>query len=1725
MYLLLALVLLVLQVRSAILPSSIFTQNILFGPNQVASTQQVLSGICSETNSFGQLIIGNYQVNITCQPAQAEFDFTEICDIPQEVLFEQLVQVLVSNLTAANQAISNLNTNFQGSLRRLLSEDLNTARRGLKQGFVEKAGGKGAVIQGGIDVVLFLWDVSLQTQIGELDKAVGDLWTDVHNLTDWSVSMQNQITANLAIESQLANTVGVNYNTTQLELAAQDLALTAQQNETRILQSLADTAQANFVQLQSQTSSAIAALTGSTNTLVNNTNQQVIALANVLYNLTGSLSDQILQLQVNENIAIQNLNVRDNNLENEISNKALMFSLTNSVFKAISTLPPAFEGFFTDAGVAPSILTGENLINLQEMVSVNYVTQPTGGIYQIHNTQISFIQDTRYGIQQLVEGTQVVMPFDTIPTLFTGVGCSRAFPGTTGASPDAPSSVPCKLWVEVSDVYCNSNRYPEFNWTSTGGKSVTIPNATFWCNQGGIQGVTPVVYRDYTSFKNYVASSICPARGFPANTTIMISYFRAGTSGFANPPTDSYNCGLAWDGMKIAMTNQGVINLLLLILNGPYQSWSIANGDLIKKQLIRFGALPGGVDVAFLPYLHFPIGTNSSTGVPIYSGDAQPKVAMRGTFAAVHQNTLPVYSKVPSNNPAVLTRITVSVAPVPGFTCTNPLTCYQVGSTDVTQNIVYESNILPSQDATVFLGSLLPEVLVSQGMFDVPQSELACNQNNRLNENTLCYLRFPAGTTQTGTLPEWELFNNVVYNPLMASASATDFRFPAVFDNQGFPMCGNAIAPGSLTNLTIDIHMCNSPYTWKNATSPNLVTSTPSNAVPSECLQPGTVTLFNTFLDASYTALIGTSASAFVSSTFSEFSFWFQSSLVVQDPNAGLEFAVLEISGTGGYLRFLMDSNGNPAVVLAPSASVDTGLTWDSRSTLSTANLRDAILHQIVWQISGTGANRVLALWIDEIFQGSVSETTYVSGTVLFSQSTFALTQDLSNADFITLGLMNPTAGNVHLANSYSCQQAWFDRRCTQPAGLEALLIVRQNVTNNNNVFCDTTAMLVSTNLAFDALTSQALVGAAQLFTTTAWSLSFWVRLPVTPVTGQYLLLKNQLTSVQVSFSANLLNLYVNNVLVASLNVYSQQLSHMITLSYNGATLVTYQDGALQGSVSVTLNTGAAGSLVNNTSYNYLSMIKFYPSEALSPTQATNEMLCMVESPALPSFFVPPIGFCEQSLLDPLHGYCRSPMLCAGHCSAYSTIDSFTRTFVTGALNCDDGYQTPSCTEQCARIDPATGRCVDLTNLFSAAPVPLGTICEEALHYQIEQNMATRKITETARRWLYYFTINVPSGAVTSIVGSGACPQTTITPFGNTGALLISFLNTDTQETNIRVFYAPTSVSINNTQCTVDCCNSNTVGALFSIQPGLAASLPIPTCGDMTITIARLNSINTYITCSTLQGDSLQQALYSGASLQSAASLSAINAVVEPIANNLFNYFQLAQIASVNAQILNAGFSNATDGELQILFNIRNALEAQTFSSFNGSSFTPLQNLSSLVDAQVAAIQAQLADAQAKLAAAEASNAQIPSLLTAIYAAIKNSSAEGAANLKNLLDLQTQEAIQGAFDPSGNPLNSIGDAIAGASKTVYNAASGALSSALGGLGLLGGIGGFFGSLISTIIYVLIIAATAYAIYWLYKRSKNSNSKKPQNTEEGTPAERVPITQPAAHAQFRINRQV
>ena len=637
------------------------------------------------------------------------------------------------------------------------------------------------------------------------------------------------------------------------------------------------------------------------------------------------------------------------------------------------------------------------------------------------------------------------------------------------------------------------------------------------------------------------------------------------------------------------------------------------------------------------------------------------------------------------------------------------------------------------------------------------------------------------------------------------------------------------------------------------------------------------------------------------------------------------------------------------------------------------------------------------------------------------------------------------------------------------------------------------------------------------LFNTyTAWSMSFWIRIPYQPTYGNLVILQNNFVNFKIILNAGTkqLNVYVNNVILAAMTLVDLN-AHFIYVTYTGSTAITYLDGTMFQSANIAAcGSGCSGTQhIITSGLNYVSMLKYYNGEASPFTKVQSEQACVISSQVNNFYFIPPIGFCEQSTTDPLHAYCRSPLLCNGHCSSYSTFDSNTRTFVSGSLQCDNGYQPPDCTTACSRVDPITGLCLDLVKVYANGLTPLGSFCQFTADYQLNMNLQSNQLFATGREYLYLVTIHIPLGTVGSVVGSGGCPQLSFTSFGSNG-LLALFQNTATQESNIQVFYGPVAYynDPSNVECIPACCNANTDGKLISVPALTSNSLPIPQCGNMTVTVSVLTSvipINKYTLCTSLSGDSLAAAVVTGNNQQNANLISAVQTIVNTAQLQQLAAQTAISVALINSQIAQAAANNATAAELLTLLNLRsNILAAGSTINFNYTNF-PNFNLSGPAEAALAQAEQQLAAINAAEDQALAYTRESAALGALVSGELANASSSIKNTLNNLIQNQAFIGAIKYIDPSYNGPGGIGDFLSTFGNWVGGVAQGAVSgttgffqNAVGGIfgGLSSGIGGFFGSIISDLIPLLIIVAVAYVCYWLYQKNQASSEEKKRKKE-------------------------
>lgn len=1710
--------------EAAIVPFSVTQSEILF--DNKPSTQQTITFYCSETNAQGSLIVGNYDVHITCVPPVVQSTIQEIARIPERVeLHSTDIACLVTDperflkafRDAANEFISTGNSRrllsfktaigeLQPHARRLnffadaIAIGLSTAalvigvRAEAKADFaIQKVDALDAVVKNNTQVLK-----DLRTVVKEHGEHISDINRMITNITK-SIVESNEATIRL-IDTQ-NNTIST------LETLTHGV-----QNTLKELQD-------NIKSTQEQTAAYV-------NGVNNQTHQQIISLAESMYSITESIKEEIKQIRVEHQITVQNINARDAAREDIASDRILMNSITAGVHLSLARLEDDMIAFLKNSGIAPTPLSGIDLVNLQEHMNIGFVTPVIGSVYEIHNVKMNYYLDTEYGIRMMVEQGTQVLSLSSMLTYFTTSNCKRAYI-PADQSPDPDNGIVCQLYLEVEEYYCQTTLSPIFDWEKHANQTVDLQSN--WCvGAGNIQPVVKTVIKTFEQYRNYIKTDLCPKRR--SGTKFQLHLQRGQAIGYFNT---SLECDIEWDTM-LKKYGQGTGNpsLLFILLSTLNRVWSIANVDLAKRRIKRFGLLPGGIDVEVLPRFSVPTAINETTGVPIYDGAAEPSRCLQAHWTAISRNTVPVYSSILANNPAVDKSVIVTVTPRNGYVCENEAECYPVGSNIVKQNIVYQSDRFVKQEPGLFVGSLVKEVVETQGMYDISETQLACSSNPRANEGKACYINFPPKTTESWGLPEWITNNGDIYQPKKSAISLEDYRYKAVFDKDNSPMCG---FPGgyhdwAINNITVDVHGCNNGFVWRNSTMPSVFDSTPSSIYPSVCFQPNTIVLFKELGDAAHVLKYSTSAASFVGVTNQIFSYWFQSLIHTDTASETIIVAIRGISSAVGtkYLKFIVDNLGQPAVVISSSLTSSSSLTLDTRTIGSTSkkivtrNIRDGILHYIVFKQVITSYNTATGnvlyqLWIDGILQGEFKSA---DGAYLRSDSSPVYMnpgpQTGDNADTVSLGLIAPFS-SVKLLNSYACQQGWMRKRCSQPTGTN-IIIARMNVTHNNNIECMTNSKLVLSQHDFDLLYPQGVVGANELFNTPSWSIGFWIRLPASFTTGEYVLLRNALTSFRIVLNSvsGLLDLYVNGIVVASINVQDRD-AHSIYITYNGVNTLVYLDGKLFGSsVAVNINTGGAGSVVSIVNdLNYVSMLKFYPSVVLNPTQINDEIRCVIDINIKTTSFVPQIGYCEVDKKDPMHGYCRSSLMCAGHCSGYATIDNSTNTFTIGSLNCDDGYKEPTCVKRCARIDDNTGRCIDLDNIYAAALTPLGYICNLARDYQLIMDLANSRLYQIPRQWLYLTTVQVPTGLVTSIIGNAACPKVEVIDLG-AGELIVTLENTADVESNVQVKYAPNTyiADPNNVQCVGSCCNFNTLGTIYSIPPHLTYSLKVPTCGEMFIQISKLgivNNVNEYEPCSTLTGTSLAAAVQTSEIKRTSNTLTGVKLLVDTASDHLFNIQQKMATASFDALLIQAIRANATDAELNTLLQVKNAITQSNVLTFN-TTFNEI-NITGIIQSKLATLKNELVIAQTNIDQSNGLLKNIPALQAIIDAMLVNSTKTLADIQKTILANLVALTIIDAMKPNyGNVGEVIGkgivDGVGGIAKVAVDGALGLahagvslFDKVLDGVGLGGDGGGLIGNMFSgilkTLMQLLLPVAIIYGCYllWKYRKSICSSNKK------------------------------
>ena len=1677
-------------------------------PGGKTSQRQFLEAFVTDANPEFQINAGTCQVKFTGQPEKLIFSAPEVGTVPKLTQYQQSFLCYVTDATTFETTVNKFNADPAIVLNNIGRRLLQTPGEFVAVAIAVVALAVSFQALSVANAAYSKADDALQAT-SLMQGSIDQLDTYTHENTAAIKASQQQIsylTQASAITNQNIAQLNDNQNRTDQALTL----ITGQMAKDNSIQ------QANLINVKNALQSQI--------TSANNATIQAIQ------ELSTRVSESVtLQQSINSDLyanirysidKIAGLSVR---IQDMIRNTQLNRLGSVQLHKLISKTKSTLKVIIQDLGFAPIGLIGPDLIQAVEFNYLNFVGPTNGITYTIHSMLWKFFMDSNYALEHM---NDLKPDINTILKMFGSPNCQRAYSNPF----DPPSNSSCVMWVEMQDTTCQGNNAtaPKFNWQTS---PLVLPNDTTtlhtsYCNAGGFSQGPNLVFKDSITFMNFLAD-------FPNNYAIdpAFDYYflavRSGKEGFIKIP--DYTFGLTTTAMTQAVVTGGYSqqSLLLWLFSSFNSGFAASMQDIKIKEVKLYGTIPtGGIHTAQQSMTQLPISVNLNSSDPAEFAAAQMLQCTTYSYVAQSLDVQKVYAL---ELLSVTDDVTVNVACPP---CTDLTTCYPVGTSDISQNIQsFDSmpNIAPT--GTIVIGDLA--TAAQTGLVDAPDNLLAVGNSyfERKNKYT-CYL-MPPGTTQTVDLATFQNLYGQVYDPIDCALSLGPITFNAVFDADGYPQCnvpGGTLTTSANPNITLDEHGCLHPFLFQsNITAPFPLTSS-RQALPSYCTFNNSLEIYQSVANVgTYTGGIISAIGHFtIDNTFTV---WFQSSVPLTSNSISGAISVLLSAKATYYMHFIVDAHGRVAVLINAPADVasTTGLALDTRTNdlhnsraLITRNLRDGINHQIafrtiVYASSPTVPTLSFEIFIDGVTQGvwsnlpvnnippsptAVSSAFYYNALSLFPNSITDPNTGISDLDSIVLAIRyNTDLTNTNIKDIYGCQQAWQSDRCTKP-NQEQLVIARQNVTNTGGITCLTTAYLLASTSAMDSLYPNA-VGLANNIAGTAgpvtlfplnsfWTLSFWVRIPYVAINTDLIEYYQGSTTVRVFFDNTigqfLLKIVVNQALTIPVNVYDGN-AHYVTMIYSNvaspSSVSVYLDGVIIYSGSVVAQSPTLSAIPFVDSSDYITMIKYYPVTALQPASIMGEMKCQYDSSIVPSSaWVPPVGFCELTG-DGIHAYCSQPLLCAGHCSAYSTYDSSTGTFAPGALECYNGFAAPDCLTTCIRTD-SSGLCLPDLQTTATGLIPNGKWCNLLKQYQCAMNHVTQQMTCHKRHWHYVFQSIIPNGLVSQDISAGGCPSTTWAPYTDgTASLVLS--NPLPTPIYVVVVYAPEDYYNGTISCTLPCCNLQGISATVSTG---VVNVDVPQCGAMQVTIYRNNNpplLNDLTQCGLpMSADSIAASIEFASTKVPLGISTAITVVSNTIAVALAD--SLSSMAQrLDDLLIFATASGASSTQiLSALQTDKANLAAFKFANNNitinlvDDSILQI-NISNLV-AQNAAGYQKIADNVISVELFLNKTANISQVIDQLILEME-AATNASEQLNALAKVITANGL--SVTAGGNAfINAIGGAVTdlatGAAKTVA-AAEGIIGGIFGGAG----IGGIFGTILNSLLPVIFLALIIILIYYIY----------------------------------------
>lgn len=422
-------------------------------------------------------------------------------------------------------------------------------------------------------------------------------------------------------------------------------------------------------------------------------------------------------------------------------------------------------------GFRPTQLTGSKLKALIDTVII------TSGQSSIHAVRFDFFADTHVMLN-------ASRPWTTIEQLILWMGVS---PCVIRASTNSSDAVIvginyCTLWAEVQIMDCVSGYQPGEN--SCLGPSVqtneTMTNAT------SMLSFFSALCGQSLSFNVTSVALSAQSMVLPSADSCVSSFSDKMISG-----------DRAHDLLVVALT---------YLWTSYMQSFQVT---LQSLELIAYGQLPNGVhtETTSMGYSPGPLSGVDGSRVNLQG--------MRAYWLSVHPETLPVTSLSFLSDSTKDEDVVVGIATSPDCVSNGNTTspCYSVANSDLRVNWVFRDQVgisLPSQ--LVVIGDVTSPSF--SAIYDAPLSLLQTTSNTLVRENLLTYLMMPVGTERTNDFSFFEQVSVGLFNAKTGSASAEDYRFPAAFDQDGYPVCNiDGGLPVSATYVA-PVNKCVPPFVW-----------------------------------------------------------------------------------------------------------------------------------------------------------------------------------------------------------------------------------------------------------------------------------------------------------------------------------------------------------------------------------------------------------------------------------------------------------------------------------------------------------------------------------------------------------------------------------------------------------------------------------------------------------------------------------------------------------------------------------------------------------------------------------------------------------------------------------------------------------------------------------------------------------------------------------------------